>query len=118
MAIRTVGTSRLPFLGLAMDERSLRQIGSQSLRAPSQARWLPSAAVARRPFPRWVPQRSLGGLRACADPAASSPAPSLLHPGPGRAGAVRVSRGRAANKVALWASAATAPGERASPARE
>ncbi|XP_057590294.1 mothers against decapentaplegic homolog 5 isoform X2 [Hippopotamus amphibius kiboko] len=112
----TVGTSRLPLLGLAMDARSLGQIGSRGLRARSQARRIPSAAGARRTFPGSVPQRSLGGLRACAGPAASSPAPSLLHPGPGRAGAVRVSRGRAANKVALRGSAATALGERAPPA--
>lgn len=117
MAIVAVGTSQLPVLGPAMDARCLWQIGSWSLRAPSQARRPPPAAGATRPFPRSVPQRSLGRLRACADPAASSPAPSLLHPGPGRAGAVRVSRCRAANKVALR-SAATAPGERAPPARE
>ncbi|XDA76917.1 hypothetical protein R6Z07F_007061 [Ovis aries] len=70
----------------------------------------------RLPAFRFPGKRSLGRLRACADPAASSPAPSLLHPGPGRAGAVRVSRCRAANKVALRG-AATAPGERAPPAR-
>lgn len=56
-----------------------------------------------------VPQRSLSLSRACAGPSGVLPAPSLPHPGPGRAGPVRVSRGRAANKVAPRGSAATAP---------
>lgn len=114
-----VGISRLPLLGLAVDTGSLHQIRRSEAgdcgRRAKRGGFLSRRSETALPS---VPQRSLGRLRACAEPAASSPAPSLLHPGPGRAGAVRVSRGRAANKVAPRESAATAPGERAPPARE
>ncbi|KAJ8777359.1 hypothetical protein J1605_014742 [Eschrichtius robustus] len=58
-----------------MDERSLRQIGSQRLRAPSQARGH-SAACAHAPTPRRPPRllpsfiRVLGERAPCACPAA------------------------------------------------
>lgn len=82
--------------------------------ARPSARLPPAAAGAAGPPS--VQPRSLGPQRACADPSgvssqAPSLAPSLPHPGPGRADAVRVSRDRAANKVAASGSAPSSAGE-------
>lgn len=106
MAIVVVGASP----GLGHWGEKPREIRKQGLPAQSRARSFlqppgrggpaHGLAAVTRPLARMRrPQRE------------SFPAPSLPHPGPGRAGAVRVSRGRAANKVALRGSAATAPGE-------
>lgn len=108
MAIVGVGADRLPLPGLAFaaEPPADRKL---DLAARSQARRLSSLGhrSGHSPLPAHAQT-----------PAASSPAPSLPHPGPGRAGALRVSRGRAANKVALRGSAATAPGECVQPAGE
>lgn len=97
----------------------LQLIGSRRWPARSQARRLLSAAPARHPSLRPAAvTRPLARMRRPQRASSRAPFPSLPHPGPGRAGAVRVSRGRAANKVAARRSAATALGERAQPARE
>lgn len=96
----TLADRKLEFAGAKPSAEASSSRGSQSA--------LPSVcpAAVTRPLARM--RRPRGVL----------PGSFLLHPGPGRAGAVRVSRCRAANKVALRRSAATAPGERAPPARE